>query len=124
MVRRPIVNLPPFNQLVNTPNRTTAAAFPRYLNGEILADSRSLQWSDLYVRHCRFPRVVDRFLVPATAEPHISCTIVGSAEFLERDPGGKWLKDMSLIAKSPSDSGVCYYYYRPVPSPVFPWSRI
>jgi AraC family transcriptional regulator len=76
---------------VNTPNRTTAAAFPRYLNGEILADSRSLQWSDLYVRHCRFPRVVDRFLVPATAEPHISCTIVGSAEFLERDPGGRWL---------------------------------
>jgi len=81
----------PFNQLVNTPNRTSAAAFSRYLNGEILADSRSLQWSDLYVRHCRFPRVVDRFLVPATAEPHISCTIVGSAEFLERDPGGRWL---------------------------------
>jgi AraC family transcriptional regulator len=76
---------------VKTPNRTTAAAFPRYLNGEILADSRSLQWSDLYVRRCRFPRVVDRFLVPATAEPHISCTIAGSAEFLERDPGGKWL---------------------------------
>ena len=75
---------------MNTPSRTTAAAFPRYLNGEILADSRSLQWSDLYVRHCRFPRVVDRFLVPATAEPHISCTIVGSAEFLERDPGGRW----------------------------------
>jgi AraC family transcriptional regulator len=61
------------------------------LNGEILADSRSLQWSDLYVRLCRFPRVVDRFLVPATAEPHISCTIVGSTEFLERHPGGKWL---------------------------------
>jgi AraC family transcriptional regulator len=76
---------------VNTPNRTSAAAFPRYLNGEILADSRSLLWSDLFVRHCRFPRVVDRFLVPATAEPHISCTIVGSAEFLERDPGGRWL---------------------------------
>jgi diketogulonate reductase-like aldo/keto reductase len=69
----------------------TAAAFSRYLNGEILADSRSLQWSELYVRHCRFPRVVDRFLVPATAEAHISCTIVGSAEFLERDPGGKRL---------------------------------
>jgi len=31
------------------------------------------------------------FLLPATAEPHISCTIVGSAEFLERDPGGRWL---------------------------------
>jgi AraC family transcriptional regulator len=76
---------------VNTPNRTTAAAFSRYLNGEILADSRSLQWGELYVRRCRFARIVDRFLVPATAEPHISCTIVGSAEFLERDIGGKWL---------------------------------
>jgi AraC family transcriptional regulator len=76
---------------VNTPDRTTAAAFPRYLHGEILADSESLQWRDLYVRRWRFPRVVDRLLVPATAEPHISCNIAGSAEFLERDPGGAWV---------------------------------
>jgi hypothetical protein len=76
---------------VKTPDRTTAAAFPRYLNGEILADSGSLQWPGLFVRHWRFPRVVDRFLVPATAEPHISCNIAGSAEFLERDPGGVWI---------------------------------
>jgi AraC family transcriptional regulator len=74
-----------------TPNRTTAAAFPRYLNGEILADSEALRWPDLYVRRWRFPRVVDRLLVPATAEPHISCNIAGSAEFLERDPGGNWI---------------------------------
>jgi AraC family transcriptional regulator len=76
---------------VKTPERTTAAAFPRYLNGEILADSESLRWPYLYVRRWRFPRVVDRLLVPATAEPHISCNIGGSAEFLERDPGGTWI---------------------------------
>jgi hypothetical protein len=70
---------------------TTAAAFTRYLSGEVLADSASLQWTALYFRLCRFPRVVDRFLVPATAEPHISCTSRGSAEFLERDPNGAWI---------------------------------
>jgi AraC family transcriptional regulator len=75
---------------VATPQRTTAKAFPRYLNGEVLGDSESLQWPHLYVRRWRLPRVVDRLLVPATAEPHISCTIAGSAEFRERDPGGNW----------------------------------
>jgi AraC family transcriptional regulator len=72
---------------VSTPERTTAAAFPRYLNGQILVDSASLRWSGLYVRRCRFPRVVDRFLVPATPEPLISCNVGGSAEFRERDVG-------------------------------------
>jgi AraC family transcriptional regulator len=76
---------------VKTPERTTAAAFPRYLRREILADSESLGWFGLYVRRWRFSRVVDRLLVPATAEPHISCNIAGSAEFLERDPGGNWI---------------------------------
>jgi hypothetical protein len=74
--------------LVKTPERTTAAAFPRYLRDEFLADSESLGWTGLYVRRWRFSRVVDRLLVPAMAEPHISCNIAGSAEFLERDPGG------------------------------------
>jgi hypothetical protein len=54
---------------VNTPNRTTAAAFPLYAHGEVVADSAELHWPGLYVRRFRFPRVVDRFLVPATAEP-------------------------------------------------------
>ena len=31
------------NNLVNTPERTTAAAFPRYLHGRVLADSAALQ---------------------------------------------------------------------------------
>jgi AraC family transcriptional regulator len=73
------------------PERTTAAAFPRYSSGEVLADSASLQWPGLFVRRSRFPRAVDRFLVPATPEPLITCTLNGSAEFQERDIGGAWL---------------------------------
>jgi AraC family transcriptional regulator len=76
-----------FVHLVNTPARTTAAAFPRYSSGEVLADSASLQWPGLFVRRSRFPRTVDRFLVPATPEPLITCTLNGSAKFQERDIG-------------------------------------
>jgi AraC family transcriptional regulator len=35
--------------------------------------------------------VVDGYLVPATAEPLITCTLSGTAEFQERDIGGEWL---------------------------------
>lgn len=59
--------------------------------GEVVADSVELQWSGLFVRRWRLPRVVDRFLVPATPEPHISCNLGGSAEFRERDVGGAWI---------------------------------
>jgi AraC family transcriptional regulator len=45
----------------------------------------------LFVRRYRFPRVVDGFLVPATAEPLIACIIAGAAEFQEREIGGAWL---------------------------------
>ncbi len=76
---------------MNTPERTTAAAFPQYLGGRVLADSAALHWPCLYARHFRFPRVVDRFLVPATAEPLISCGLAGTAEFREREPGGPWI---------------------------------
>ena len=34
---------------------------------------------------------MDRFLVPATAEPLVSCGLAGSAEFREREPGGPWI---------------------------------
>ena len=76
---------------VNTPDRSTAAAFPRYLTGEVVADSMALKWPWLYARRWRLPRVVDRFLVPATPEPHISCNLRGMAEFRERDVGGAWI---------------------------------
>jgi len=57
----------------------------------VVADSVALQWPGLYARRWRLPRVVDRFLVPATPEPHISCNLRGVAEFQERDPGGAWI---------------------------------
>jgi len=69
---------------------SSAAAFPRYLTGEVVADSVALRWAGLYARRWRLPRAVDRFLVPATPEPHISCTIRGRAEFRERDVGAAW----------------------------------
>ncbi len=74
-----------------TPDRSTAAAFPRYLTGEVVADSVALRWPELYARRLRHPRVVDRFLVPATPEAHISCKLRGVAEFRERDVGGAWI---------------------------------
>ena len=76
---------------VKTPEQTTAEAFPRYVGGEVLADSAALKWPGLFARRYRFARVVDGFLVPATAEPLIACIIAGSAEFQEREIGGAWL---------------------------------
>jgi hypothetical protein len=76
---------------MKAPERTTAQVFPRYLGGEVLANSATLKWPGLFVRCYGFPRVVDGFLVPATAEPLIACNIAGSAEFQEREIGGAWL---------------------------------
>ncbi len=76
---------------VKMPDRTSAAAFPRHLSGEVIADSMSLGWSGIFVRRHRQPRVVDRLLVPATPEPHITCTLGGTAEFRERDVGAAWI---------------------------------
>ena len=76
---------------MKTPERTTAEVFPRYVGGEVLADSAMLKWQGLFVRRYRFPRVVDGFLVPATAEPLIAWIIAGRAEFQEREMGGAWL---------------------------------
>lgn len=72
------------------PERTTADVFPEYIRGEVLADSATLKWPGLFVRRYHFPRVVDGFLVPATAEPLIACILAGSAEFDEREIGGQW----------------------------------
>src|SRR5437773_11428156 len=76
---------------MKTPERTTAAAFPRYAAGGPVADSASLQWKGLFVRRYRLPRVVDGFLVPATPEPLVSCGLAGSGDFREREIGGAWL---------------------------------
>jgi AraC family transcriptional regulator len=76
---------------VKTLGRTTAAAYPRHLAGQAVADSAALHWRGLYVRRYQFPRVVDRYLVPATPEPLISCQLKGSAQFRERDVGQSWI---------------------------------
>jgi AraC family transcriptional regulator len=76
---------------METPERTTAEVFPRYIGREVLADSATLKWPGLFARRYRLPRVVDGYLVPATAEPLITCTLNGSAEFQEREIGGTWL---------------------------------
>src|ERR1700722_7723735 len=76
---------------MKTPNHTTAEVFPRYLGGEVLADSETLKGPGLFVRRYLFPRVVDGFLVPATVEPSVCCHLSGSAEFQERDIAGPWV---------------------------------
>lgn len=57
----------------------------------MIADSAALKWPGLFVRRYRFRRVVDGFLVPATAEPLIACNVAGSADFQEREIGREWL---------------------------------
>jgi AraC family transcriptional regulator len=74
------------------PRPNDRGSFSRYSNGEVLADSASLQWPGLFVRRSRFPRAVDRFLVPSTPEPLMSCVLAGSAEFRERDVGQTWVR--------------------------------
>ena len=78
------------NHSVKAPGRTTAEVFPQYIGGQIVADSATLKWSGLFARRYQFARVVDGFLVPATAEPLIACNMAGSAEFEEREIGGRW----------------------------------
>ena len=72
-----------------------------------------LQWNGLFVRRYRFPRVVDRFLVPATPEPLISCSLAGSAEFREREIGGAWLtrqigRGHIFVTRSKTPYEVCH----------------
>ena len=76
---------------MKTPERTTAEVFSRYLGGEVLADSATLKWPGLFVQRYRFPRVVDGFLVPATAEPLIACNIGVRQSFRNVRLAGAWL---------------------------------
>jgi hypothetical protein len=58
---------------MTTPEHTTAAAYPRHLGSDLVADSMVLRWPGLFARRYKHPRVVDRLLVPATPEPLILC---------------------------------------------------
>ena len=76
---------------MRTPEHTTAELFPRFIKGEVVADSTGHAWTGLFVRRYRLPSVVKKLFVPATAEPLIACVISGVAEFQEREIGGTWL---------------------------------
>jgi AraC family transcriptional regulator len=81
---------------MRTPEHTTAELFPRYLKGEMVADSAACAWPGLFVRHYHLSRAVDRLFVPATVEPLIACIISGAAEFQERAIGGTWSSSRRL----------------------------
>ena len=89
---------------MKTPERTTAEVFPRYLGGEVLAESAKLKWPGFFVRRGRFPRVADGFLVPVKAEPLIACTAAGSAEFEERETAVAMATRVPLRRCSPVQS--------------------
>jgi AraC family transcriptional regulator len=76
---------------MRTPGHTTAELFPRYIKGEVVADSAAHGWPGLFVRRYRLPRVVNKLFFPTTAEPLIGCVISGVAEFQEGEIGGTWL---------------------------------
>lgn len=46
---------------MKTPDRSTAAAFPKYLSGISVADSIALKWQGLFARRWRPPRVLEEF---------------------------------------------------------------
>jgi hypothetical protein len=76
---------------MKTPEQTTAEVFPRYLGGEVLADSATLKWSGLFARRYRFARVVHGFLVPAKAEPLITCQLKAPLSFKNVTSAGAWV---------------------------------
>ena len=79
------------NVNANTPEQISGAAFPRYLIGEVVADSGALYMAGTLRQTLALPRVVNRFLVSATPEPHIFFNLQGMAEFQEREPDGAWI---------------------------------
>ena len=78
-------------------DKSTAKAFPSYTAGTIVADSIPLNWPGVFVRRMRFPRKVDRFLVPATPEPLFSCILGGTAVFRERHIGQEWIERLQAV---------------------------
>jgi AraC family transcriptional regulator len=72
------------------PESTSAEAFDRYVPGRLMAASNG--WKNLLVRIYSEPRVEERVIYPAVAEPRIVRILSGAAVVEEREPGGPWLK--------------------------------
>jgi AraC family transcriptional regulator len=76
--------------MTTIPESTSAEAFDQYVPGKLLAASNG--WKNLLVRIYADPRVEDRVIYPAVAEPRIVRILSGAAVVEEREPGGPWLQ--------------------------------
>jgi AraC family transcriptional regulator len=72
------------------PESTSAEAFDQYVRGRLVAASNG--WKNLLVRVYSEPRVEERVIYPAVAEPRIVRILSGAAVVEEREPGGPWVK--------------------------------
>ena len=76
--------------MMTIPESTSAEAFNQYVPGRLMAASNG--WKNLLVRIYSEPRVEERVIYPAVAEPRIIRILSGAAVVEEPEPGGPWLK--------------------------------
>ena len=76
--------------MMTIPESTSAEAFNQYVPGRLMAASNG--WKNLLVRIYSEPRVEERVIYPAVAEPRIVRILSGAAVVEERELGGPWLK--------------------------------
>jgi AraC family transcriptional regulator len=76
--------------MMTIPESTSAEAFNEYVPGRLMAASNG--WKNLLVRIYSEPRVEERVIYPAVAEPRLVRILSGAAVVEEREPGGAWLK--------------------------------
>ena len=76
--------------MMTIPENTSAEAFDQYVSGRLTAASNG--WKNLLVRIYSEPRLEERVIYPAVAEPRIVRILSGAAVVEEREPGGPWLK--------------------------------
>jgi AraC family transcriptional regulator len=81
-----------FIYVVSIPERTTAAEFPRYSNGEVLATVHPSDGHGFLCGALGFHGLWIDSCLPATPEPLMSCVLAGSAEFRESDVGQAWVR--------------------------------
>jgi hypothetical protein len=75
---------------LSIPESTSAKAFDQYVRGRLVAASNG--WKNLLVRVYSEPRVEERVIYPAVAEPRIVRILSAAAVVEEREPGGPWVK--------------------------------
>jgi hypothetical protein len=69
---------------VTTPERSTAAAYPRNVKGQVVADSMKLRWPGLFARRYKYPRVGGGVIV-CPGVTIADNTVVGAGAVVTRD---------------------------------------